>query len=263
MTTGFYIAPGYFEDGYIFSPCPVVFTSGASRLDLSGPSTLGGSVRMLQPQEYSSGWQRIGFSPLAIVHTLNLQYNRLNGEERDSLDAFFDAVDFSARQFTYTDAATGNQFPVQFQTPEISLEEVSYDLYRTSLSLWSAQTFFSAPAVPATISTLLNAAHYPEPVKRAKKQPLTRLSDGSTSISNKSTITRLTRTCSLIRISRDDLASLIAHFIAAGGIRDWWTWTTATEERTCRYASSQITWQRSSVRSSTYDAQVSLEEDFV
>lgn len=258
-----YIEPGYFEDGYVFSPCPVVLSSGNTRVDLRGPSALSGTVRLLQPEEYSTGWQHFGFTPRAVVHTLTMQYNRMNGIERDAVDAFFDTVDFTAQEFDYTDAATGNRFPVRFQNPEISLEEAAYDLYRTQLNLWAGQTFFAPPAELTEISILLNNAHYPEPIKRTKKQPMLRMSDGTVCIYNKSTITRINRTCTLVRLSRDDLASLIAHFLSVGGTRDTWTWTDPFRafEHTCRYASPEISWQRSTVRSSTYDCQVSIVED--
>lgn len=253
-----YIEPGYFEDGYVFSPCPVVLSSGSTRVDLRAPSGLSGSVRLLQPSEQTTGWARIGYNPRAVVHTLNLQYFRLNGDERNALDALFDTVDFSAVSFLYTDAATGDQFPVRFQAPEFSIGNPSYDKFTATLALWSATTFFTAPASPASISALLGAAHYPAPVKRAKKQPYTRLSDGSVVIYNKSTITRTTRTLNLVRMTRDGLASLIAHFLSVSGTKTGWGY----DGHTYRYASSELTWQRSSVNTGRYDAQVSLEEDF-
>lgn len=219
-----YIDDGYFEDGYVFNPCPQALISGSTRVNLRGPNTMTGSVRLLQPGEYSTGWARIGYAPRAIIHTMVLGYNRMSEGEKNDLDALFDVVDFSAtQQFMYTN--TGDEFPIYFEAPQISFEESSYGCYRSTISLWAAQTFFPAPAVPVTISALLSAAHYPAPVTRAKKQPRTRLSDGSVVVYNKSTITRTTRTLSLVRISADDLGSLIAHFISVDGVKTWWTWT--------------------------------------
>jgi hypothetical protein len=51
------------------------------------------------------------------------------------------------------------------------------------------------------------------------------MSDGTRRIANKSAITRTIHTLALVRITADQLADLIAHFVDQGGMRDRWTWT--------------------------------------
>ncbi len=46
--TDFYVQTGYMFDGYVWAPRLVVMESGASRLDLYGPSSRSGKVQVVQ-----------------------------------------------------------------------------------------------------------------------------------------------------------------------------------------------------------------------
>lgn len=250
-----YIEPGYWADGYMSSPCSVALTYGSTRINLRGPSIISGTVRMLQPEEYSTGWERFVYDPRAIIHTMTLQYNRLSLAERDDLDAYFDLIDFSAAQ-SYGDVNEGNTYPIWFDKPEISFEETYYRCYRSSITIWGYQAFHPTPIAPADISVLLGADRYPEQITRTKRQPRIWLSDGSSVVYNKATMVRRTTTRSL-RLTRNELGSLIFHYVTAGGPRNTWGW----EGRTCRYAEQEMSWQRSTINTGNYDVQLTIEDD--
>lgn len=218
---------GYVDDGYFFTGRPIIFQSGANRVELRGPSKRSGRVQLLQAEEYSSGWARYGYAPLAVVHTLTLEYQQLRSDEVDQLKAFQTAVDFSAGTFDYIDGASGLTVPAWFAEPGQATEEISYNKYGATIELHSLMPFFTLPAAPANIDAILNAAHYPCTVSITRKQPQVWMSDGTHRVSNKSAITRQLHTLALVRLAADQLAALIAHFIGQGGMRDRWTWTVA------------------------------------
>lgn len=215
---------GFVDDGYIFTGRPVIFQSGANRVELRGPSKRSGRVRLLQAEEYSSGWARYGYAPLAIVHTLTLEYQQLRSDEVDQLKAFQIAVDYSAGTFDYIDGANGLTVPAWFAEPDQAIEEISYNKNGTTIELHSLSPFVALPAAPANIDAILNAAHYPCTVRITRKQPQVWMSDGTRRVSNKSAITRQLHTLALVRLTADQLAALIAHFIGMGGMKDRWTW---------------------------------------
>jgi hypothetical protein len=265
---GDYVDSGYVDSGYVFDPrVPVSLVSGGTRCDLRGPSGLSGAVRLLQPEEYSTGWERSGYAAPAIVHTMSLQYDRLFDSEVTDLLALRAAVDGSATPFTFSDPAQGLDFTCRFESPELNLEQPNYNINRCSLGLWSAATFFPlAAGVPVpdinAADTILTRLFNPTTQRFARKQPLLRFSDNTVAVFNKSAIDRTTRTVSLLRRTRDELAALIAFYTqSAQGTRYTFPWTFDGTGLTVRFASSTLGWKRSSINTRLFDVTVGLEED--
>lgn len=258
-----FVDDGYVLDGFAFTPRQVIFQHGANRVELRGPSSLRGSVRLLQAEEYSTGWSRYGYAPIAAVHTLNLEYRRMSGAECQALEAFQAAVDYTATEFDYIDGATGTAYPVRFAEPSQAIEEAAYDLYRCRIVLLSLSPFIAYPsAPPLNIDSVLATAYYPYQFTVQRKQPRGWMSDGALRIVNKSVIPRRFHTLSLVRRTAAELGDLLSFFqYTAVGMKNKWPWIWDGPERQVRFAETNLEWERSAVRSDRYDLSVILEED--
>jgi len=258
-----FVDSGYIQDGYAFTPRQVIFQFGENRLELRGPSGRSGSVRLLQAEEYSIGWARHGFAPIAAVHTLTLEYRRMSAEEYQALEAFQAAVDYTANEFDYIDGATGRTIQVRFAEPKQAIEEAGYDLYRGRIALLSLTPFIPFPATPPlNVDAILSTAHYPYQFSVERKQPRGWMSDGSLRVVNKSAIKRRFHTIPLVRRTAAELGDLLSFFQnSAVGMKNKWPWTWGEAPRLARFAETSLDWQRSPVRSDRYDITVTLEEE--
>ena len=238
---------------------------GANHVDLRGPTSRSGTVQMLQPDEYSSGWARVGYPSRGAVHTLTLDYQRMSTTERTAVEAFWTIVDATAKQITYADAITGNSYSCWLDKPELGFEEVSYNLFRSTLNLWSQSAFFTFTGGAPTINdadTIITNLQYPASHAQAGKQPLTRLSDNSVVIYDKTTLTRKTRTVTIMRRTAAQMGKIISFFSAAAeGTRNKFNWTFDGSVKSTRFASTLLSWKQSAISSILFDVTVALEED--
>lgn len=258
-----FVDDGYVLDGFTFTPRQVIFQYGEHRVELRGPSGRSGSIRLLQAEEYSTGWARYGFAPIAAVHTLALDYRRMSGAEYQALEAFQAAVDYTATEFDYIDGATGIVYPVRFAEPSQTMEEAGYDLYRCRIVLLSLSPFIAYPGTPPlNIDVILGTAHYPYQFTVQRKQPRGWMSDGALRIVNKSAIKRRFHTLSLVRRTAAELGDLLSFFqYTAVGMKNKWPWTWDGTERQVRFSETSLEWQRSAIRSDRHDLSVTLEVD--
>lgn len=258
-----YIDSGYIDDGYFFTSRPFIFVSGVNRLELSGPSSRSGSVKLLQPEEYSTGWVRYGFTPLAILHTLSLNYSRMRQDEAAGLTAFRVVVDDTSVQFNYVNGESGVSIPCWFDEPQQELDQQSYGKYQAKVALVSTTPFITFPgAPPANLDAILATAQYSYKQTIQRKQPRVWNSDGIPRIYNKSAIKRTLHGLTLRNRNAADLGALLSYFInTAVGIKNMWTWTDGGTPHTVRFAESVINWTQSQISSQLYDVDLTLEED--
>lgn len=258
-----YVEDGYVEDGYVFTGRPVIFQYGSNRIELRCPSRRSGSVRLLQAEEYSTGWSRYGFAPIAVLHTLELDYRRMSTEEYQALEAFQAAVDYSATEFDFIEGLTGVVIKARFFEPSQAIEEASYGLYRGRIVLMSLVPFIAYPASPpANINAILATAHYPFQFTVSRKQPRGWMSDGTLRIVNKSACKRRFHTLSLVRRTVVELGEVLSFFQnTAVGIQNKWSWYWNGVIRLARFSETVLSWQQSQVRSDRFDVAVTLEEE--
>ncbi len=224
-----YVDPGYVADGYIWTGRPVICQYGDNRIELRGPSRRSGSLRLLQADKYSAGWERHGYPPIAAVSSMLLEYNQMRSDECDQLAAFQSAVDYSVATFDYIEGNTGYTVPAWFSNPNQTIEEKSFNLYTGKIELQSLQSFIPLPATPpADISAILANSAYPYTVDIRRAQPAAWTSSGTRRVVNKSAITRRTHTLSLIRKTATELGNLLSFFQnTAVGIKNTWPWLDA------------------------------------
>ncbi len=224
-----YVDPGYVADGYVWTGRPVIFEYGATRAELHGPSRRSGSLRLLQADKYSTGWERHGYPPIAIVSSLSLEYNQMRGDEYEQLAAFQSTVDYSTAEFSYIEGNTGYTVPVWFANSNQTIEEASFNRYTGKIELQSLTSFIPLPAVvPSSINDILANPAYSYPVDIRRAQPSVWVSSGIRRVVNKSVITRRTHTLSLVRKTATELGNLLSFFQnTAVGIKNTWSWLDA------------------------------------
>lgn len=262
-TNDTYVDAGYVDWGYFFTERPVVFEYGTVRAKLRGAPRRRGSLRLLQAGEYSSGWARHGYAPIAAVHSLSLEYQRLREDECQQLAEFQAAVDYSINQFDFIDGNTGFTVPAWFAESVHSVQETGYNVRACRIDLQSTSPFIPYPAgPPVSIADVLADSSYPYTLEIRRAQPSVWMSSGVRRATNKSSLTRRLHTLSLVRKTASDLGNLLSYFqSAAVGIRNTWAWTLDGVARTVRFAESTIAWEQSQVRTDRYDLIILLEEE--
>ena len=263
MSNTTYVDSGFVDDGYLWTPRPVICQYGANRVELSGPSRRSGSLRLWQADLLSSGWARYSTAPIAAVHSLTLEYNRLRPDEVTALQAFQSAVDYSAQVFNFIDGATGYTVPAWFAEPGQSIEEKSLCCAGAKLGLQSLTPFIPYPgSIPTDIAAILATMAYSYTVAISRKQPAAWTSAGARKVSNKSALTRRIHTVTLVRRTAAELGNILSFFQnVAVGIKNKWSWTLDSVARQVRFAETAISWEQSSVNTARYDLTITLEED--
>ena len=259
-----YVDAGYADDGtYFFTSRQFIFTYGAARLELRGPASRSGSIRLLQPEETTAGWVRYGYTPRAIIHTLKLDYRRMSATEAADLATFRAAVDYTAKQFSYINGATGEIIPCWFEQPEQEIEQAGFNLYRGQVAFLAITPFIAYPgSPPANLDAILATAQYPYKQTISRAQQRLWMSNGTPRIYNQSGIKRTTHGITLVRKSAADLGALLSYFVnTAVGIKNRWPWTDGGTPRSVRFAEPVIEWRQSPLNTALYDVDLVLEED--